>query len=256
MEWRDDDIVGIFEAAGNGDIEEVRELLESGVNPNIRDVFGFTPILLAIDNGHVDTVELLLNAGANLNRRDNLGYTVIDQALRFHLNDDMIELLRHHISSTIIQSRFRGERARRKIETQRDRGVFDSPSPPDMDQWRDEAAREIQRIRNEAARNIQRRIKGRQTRRKLTKRSPRYGKWATPTTEREKMRRWIELTKMYSGDDPMRGYEQFSIYPERLLPGQKERMREEEENKRMAQYGGRRRRQKKTMRKRNKYKFY
>ena len=91
-----------------------------------------------------------------------------------------------------------------------DQDVFDSPSPPD-----------IQQLRNEAAREIQRRIKGRQTRRKLTKRSPRYGKWATPTTEREKMRRWTDLTKMYDEEDPIRGYEQFSIYPERLLPGQK-----------------------------------
>jgi len=33
------------------------------------------------------------------------------------------------------------------------------------------------------------------------------------------MRRWTDLTKMYD-DDPIRGYEQFSIYPEWLLPGQ------------------------------------
>ena len=47
---------------------------------------------------------------------------------------------------------------------------------------------------------------------------PRYGKMAKPTTEREKMRRWTDLTRMYLEDDPIRGYEQFSIYPERLLP--------------------------------------
>ena len=102
-----------------------------------------------------------------------------------------------------------------------DRDVFESPSSPDKNQLKYEAAREIQRIRNEAARNIQRRIRGRQTRRKLTKRSPRHGTWATPTTDEEKMRRWTDLTKMYDEEDPIRGYEQFSIYPERLLPGQK-----------------------------------
>ena len=80
------------------------------------------------------------------------------------------------------------------------------PSEPDMDQMREEAARDIQR-----------RIRGNRQRRKLTKTRQRYGRMAKPTTEREKMRRWTDLTKMYD-DDPIKGYEQFSIYPEWLLP--------------------------------------
>jgi len=85
----------------------------------------------------------------------------------------------------------------------------ESPDEPDYELMKEESARYIQSV-----------MRGRQTRqkRKLTKR--RYGQWATPTTKREKMRRWIDLTKMYSEDDPIRGYEQFSIYPERLLQDQ------------------------------------
>ena len=93
------------------------------------------------------------------------------------------------------------------VENRNSNSIDSPPSEPDMGQMREEAARDIQR-----------RMRGNRQRRKLTKKRPRYGKMASPTTEREKMRRWTDLTRMYLEDDPIRGYEQFSIYPERLLP--------------------------------------
>jgi hypothetical protein len=104
-----------------------------------------------------------------------------------------------------------------------DTDVFESPSDPDINQ-----------LRNEAAIKIQRKARAKQKRRKLTKSRPRHGQWATPTTKREKMRRWIDLTKMYSEDDPIRGYEQFSIYPERLLLDQTKQ--EKDMNEIIAEY--------------------
>ena len=115
-EWDVDDI---FEAAENGFNIQLVEFLNDGVDPNIQDGFGFTPILSAIDNGHEDTVQLLLNAGADLTIRDNLGYTVLDQALRMEDNHDIIRLITRHITSIIIQSRIRGRQIRRKMRTQR-----------------------------------------------------------------------------------------------------------------------------------------
>ena len=56
-------------------------------------------------------------------------------------------------------------------------------------------------------------------RRKLTKR--RYGTWAPPKTEVEKDRRYIDLIRQFDEEDPIRGYERYSIYPERLLPPKK-----------------------------------
>ena len=64
-------------------------------------------------------------------------------------------------------------------------------------------------------------MRGRQTRqkRKLTKR--RYGTWASPKTEVEKDRRYRDLIRQFDEFDPIRGYERYSIYPERLLPPKK-----------------------------------
>ena len=89
-EW---DVTDIFEAAENGFNKQLVKFLNEGVDPNIRDSIGFTPLFWAAQYGHEDTVQLLLNAGADLTIRDNLGYTVIDQALRFHLNESNNEEL-------------------------------------------------------------------------------------------------------------------------------------------------------------------
>ena len=55
--------------------------------------------------------------------------------------------------------------------------------------------------------------------RKLTKR--RYGTWASPKTDVEKDRRYMDLIRQFNEEDPIRGYERYSIYPERLLPPKK-----------------------------------
>jgi uncharacterized protein len=52
-------------AAGMGDTDIVRMLLEAGANPNFTANDGFTPLMMAVRDAHVDTVQLLVNAGAN-----------------------------------------------------------------------------------------------------------------------------------------------------------------------------------------------
>jgi ankyrin repeat protein len=106
----------LMEAAGKGNIPEVRALLEAGADPNIRDNKGRTALMNAWkeaaillleagadpnikDNdgetaiyhsrfGSRDELELLVNAGADINAADNRGYTPLLSVLRYNSRND------------------------------------------------------------------------------------------------------------------------------------------------------------------------
>ena len=69
----------LIDAVQNGDIDRVRELLDSGINPNIIK-YGQTPLKLASRYGSSDVVRLLLEHDANPNIRDNNGDTPLASA--------------------------------------------------------------------------------------------------------------------------------------------------------------------------------
>ena len=66
----------LFQSSRDGNVEEVGNLLSSGVSPNCArdiDVFWWdktTPLNVAVGHGHTDVVKLLLDAGANPNKPD------------------------------------------------------------------------------------------------------------------------------------------------------------------------------------------
>ena len=62
-------------AAQNGNIKEVRSLISQATDVNIRDEYGWTPLLWAAMNGHTDIVRVLLVSGANPNTRNKYGWT-------------------------------------------------------------------------------------------------------------------------------------------------------------------------------------
>lgn len=65
----------LLTAAENGNLNEVRSLLSQATDVNVRDEYGWTPILFAAMNGHTDVVTLLLASGANPNTRNKYGWT-------------------------------------------------------------------------------------------------------------------------------------------------------------------------------------
>ncbi len=71
----------LCEAAGKGDIEQVRSLLAQGADVNTRDyrlyTNGMTPLQCAALNGHKEVVELLLAKGADVNAESQGGYTAL-----------------------------------------------------------------------------------------------------------------------------------------------------------------------------------
>ena len=81
-------------AAGSGDLQRVKTLLESGADPNGQDCddlpnaqgvvmkhLGFTPLMLAVGHGYLDVARILIRAGADPNRATSDGRTAMDFAL-------------------------------------------------------------------------------------------------------------------------------------------------------------------------------
>jgi len=65
----------LLNAAQNGKLDELRSLISQPTDVNVRDEYGWTPLLWAAMNGHTDIVRVLLVAGANPNTRNKYGWT-------------------------------------------------------------------------------------------------------------------------------------------------------------------------------------
>jgi len=62
-------------AIQNGDIENVKLLLDNGTDPNFVDSYGYTALIKASIEGKRDIFELLLDRGADPNLKDRYGQT-------------------------------------------------------------------------------------------------------------------------------------------------------------------------------------
>lgn len=68
--------------AKRGDVLYTRFLLQKGGNPNLRDVRGSTPLLVAVSNGHADLVSVFVAAKANVNQGNDSGETPLIKAVQ------------------------------------------------------------------------------------------------------------------------------------------------------------------------------
>jgi len=84
--------VEMLEVAAKGDNARVKELLDKGVDVNLRGNDRNTPIMEAAYAGHLDTVRLLLDHGADLSARKNDGATPSGLAGR---SKDVLELFKN-----------------------------------------------------------------------------------------------------------------------------------------------------------------
>ena len=86
----------ILDSIDEGNIEAVKQHLDTGTNVNVKDGVGTTPLHYAAKEGHKEIVELLINKGAHMNVKENLfGYTPLDLA-----NGETADLLRKHGGKT------------------------------------------------------------------------------------------------------------------------------------------------------------
>lgn len=73
----------LMNAASEGDTQQVRFLLEQGLNPNHAfPIVRTSPLMLAAAHGHLDTVRVLLDKGADVNAEDMTGWTALHAAAR------------------------------------------------------------------------------------------------------------------------------------------------------------------------------
>lgn len=73
-EWSESE-KGIFNAVTNGDLDEVKRLLESGLDPSLKDSEGMTPLHFAADRGHIEILRVLLRSGAPVDSINSEGQT-------------------------------------------------------------------------------------------------------------------------------------------------------------------------------------
>ncbi len=72
----------------HGDSEAFKACFEAGVDVNIQNKYGWTPLHIAIRRNHRDMVEYLLDKGADINRVDGVGWTPLMESIM----DDMTDL--------------------------------------------------------------------------------------------------------------------------------------------------------------------
>ena len=82
----------LHSAAENGFLHEICAMLENEVDVDVKDDYGYTPLMLAANKGRVDVVELFYRNRADINVRSNRGWTAVMMATK---NNDrkMISLL-------------------------------------------------------------------------------------------------------------------------------------------------------------------
>ncbi|KAL0011486.1 hypothetical protein SO802_006594 [Lithocarpus litseifolius] len=84
--------VRLMYSANEGDLDGIRELLDSGVNVNFKDSDGRTALHVAACNGLTDVVSLLLDRGSELDPSDRWGSTPLADAI-YYKKHDAIKLL-------------------------------------------------------------------------------------------------------------------------------------------------------------------
>jgi ankyrin repeat protein len=81
-----DDISALMKAIDDGQITEVRRLLEAGVNANAMDEDGQSPLMAAACANNVKALDLLLQYGADVKRAYADGWTALHMAVDFSID--------------------------------------------------------------------------------------------------------------------------------------------------------------------------
>ncbi len=87
-----DDKKELFRAIGKRDIQTVENLLGNGVDINIRDRAGRTPLCAAASAANPQIMDFLLERGADVNVKDHSGATPLHLAA-FERSTDMVRML-------------------------------------------------------------------------------------------------------------------------------------------------------------------
>ena len=70
----------LHEAVKTGNIEAVKQYLDTGTDVNAMSDIGRTPLYWAADSGYKEIIELLIAKGADVNAKTNDEETLLDMA--------------------------------------------------------------------------------------------------------------------------------------------------------------------------------
>jgi ankyrin repeat protein len=82
----------IFKAAQNGDLDQLKALLEAGARPDYTNSSGVTPLMVAAGLGNTGIAKALLDRGADENAKTPGGYTPL-MAAALNGQKEMVQLL-------------------------------------------------------------------------------------------------------------------------------------------------------------------
>jgi glutaminase len=91
-----DDAISLCWAAFEGNLLEVQHLYARGININMADYDGRTPLHLAASEGHEHIIAYLIDKGVNLNPRDRWGNTPLQDAIKGKHNRAIVLLEANH----------------------------------------------------------------------------------------------------------------------------------------------------------------
>ena len=75
--WAEQEIPYLLTVSAKGDLTTVKAMLNSGTDPNTRDLDGVTALMYAARKDNVEIVKALLAKGADPNAKDNGGWTAL-----------------------------------------------------------------------------------------------------------------------------------------------------------------------------------
>lgn len=87
--------VTLLEAAVLNNTNEIRRLIDQGANIEIRDRFGFTPLMRAASRDNMEAAKILIDEGADVNAKNGDGEALLKLTVKWGYND-LADLLRKH----------------------------------------------------------------------------------------------------------------------------------------------------------------
>ena len=83
----------ILKICRSGNLEDIQEAINTGVNLNVINHNGDTPLIFAAKENSAEAVEILINSGAEINTQDNAGNTALIYAAAYNNSDVVCVML-------------------------------------------------------------------------------------------------------------------------------------------------------------------
>ncbi|ORX61211.1 ankyrin [Piromyces finnis] len=95
-------VLSLINAIKREDIEKIKNLIDSGVDINRRNLDGCTPLFYAVKTGNLEITKYIIECGAYLNLMDRYGYTPLSHAIKIGSLEIVKYLIEKEIDINVI----------------------------------------------------------------------------------------------------------------------------------------------------------